>query len=310
MFIAGILGARAFYVVEYWQREFSPRVTGSAAKSLLAIANVPKGGLVVYGSVLLGVPAGIWYCLKRGLAPLAIGDIIAPSMLVGLALGRVGCFLNGCCYGGVCLTAPYAMTFPAGSPPYVQHEASGWDTGIWLAERDGRIVVSYLAAPSATHGPGLKEGDEVTSINGAQVTSLDDARKKLVQSRGAVEIETKDGRVVRWIAARPPSRSVPIHPAQLYAAIDAGLLALVLWAFFPFRTRDGQVFALMLVTHPISRFLIESIRDDEPGQLGTRLTVSQWLSGAIFLAGIALWIYIERRPRGTALGASQASARA
>ena len=54
--------------------------------------------------MLAGLPAGIWYLPPRGLPILAIGDIIAPSMVVGLALGRVGCFLNGCCFGGVCLT--------------------------------------------------------------------------------------------------------------------------------------------------------------------------------------------------------------
>src|SRR5437764_7319302 len=52
MFLAGILGARLFYVIEYWQQEFSPTVTGSAAATLQAIFNVPKGGLVVYGSVI------------------------------------------------------------------------------------------------------------------------------------------------------------------------------------------------------------------------------------------------------------------
>jgi phosphatidylglycerol:prolipoprotein diacylglycerol transferase len=225
-------------------------------------------------------------------------------MLLGLALGRVGCFLNGCCYGGICLTASYAVTFPAGSPPYAQHELGGWDTGIWLTNREGRVEVAYVATPGAAQSAGLAVGDVITAINGSQVQSLDDARHKLAQSRGALELETQDGRLLRLIAAKPPPRSVPVHAAQLYAAIDAGLLALVLWSFYPFRTRDGQVFAVMLLIHPLSRFLLESIRDDEPGQLGTRLTISQWLSAVIFLGGIALWVYIQRQPRGTVFPAN------
>ena len=67
-------------------------------------------------------------------------------------------------------------------------------------------------------------------------------------------------------------------PTQLYAAIDAGLLALVLWFYYPFRRRDGEVFALLITLHPISRFFLEMIRSDEPGQFGTGLTISQWLS--------------------------------
>jgi phosphatidylglycerol---prolipoprotein diacylglyceryl transferase len=301
MFLAGIVGARLFFVAEYWNQVFSPEQTGSTMATLWSIFNVPKGGLVVYGSVLFGVPAGVWYCVRRGLPVLAVGDIIAPSMVLGQALGRVGCFLNGCCFGGVCLTAGYAVSFPVGSPPYIQHEQWGWHSGVWLEQKSGRVVVGYVAPQGAASAAGLKAGDEIAGINGARIDSLDEARKKLAAGRTSFEIETADGRVLRWLAGEGPPRSVPIHATQLYAAIDAGLLALVLWLAFPFRRRDGEVFALLLTLHPLSRFFLEMIRSDEPGQFGTRFTISQWLSLAILAAGVALWIYIERQPRGSAL---------
>ncbi|HMC11983.1 MAG TPA: prolipoprotein diacylglyceryl transferase family protein, partial [Pirellulaceae bacterium] len=189
MFLAGILGARLFYVVEYWQEEFSPYRTGSVVNTFWAILNVPKGGLVVYGSVLFGVPAGIWFCRRRGLPALAIGDIIAPSMVLGLALGRVGCFLNGCCFGGVCLTHNYAISFPAESPPYVQQERFGWDSGVWLESKEGHVVAAYVAPHGAARDAGLKPGDEITSINGAKVTSLADARERLAIGKNFFEVE-------------------------------------------------------------------------------------------------------------------------
>jgi phosphatidylglycerol:prolipoprotein diacylglycerol transferase len=306
MFIAGIVGARVFFVAQYWHEEFSPLSTGSLAATLKAIVNVPKGGLVVYGSVLFGVPAGIWFCRRRRLPVLAMGDIIAPSMVVGLALGRVGCFLNGCCFGGVCLSADYAMSFPAGSPPYAQQELSGWHSGLWLEEKDEDVIVAYVAPQGPAHAAGLRAGDDIVRINGADVASLADARQKLAAGSTSYEVETADGRVLRWLAGAGPPRSVPVHPAQLYAAIDAGLLALVLWFFFPYRRHDGEVFALLVTLHPISRFFLEMIRSDEPGQFGTGLTISQWLSIGIFAAGVALWIYIERQPRGSALPSSAA----
>jgi phosphatidylglycerol:prolipoprotein diacylglycerol transferase len=259
--------------------------------------NVTKGGLVVYGSVLAGVPAGIWYCLRRGLPILTIGDLIAPSMVVGLALGRIGCFLNGCCFGGVCLTADYALTFPAGSPPYEQQLQSGWQSGVWLGERGGQVIAAYVSPESGPSAAGLRPGDTITAINGGKVTSLAAARQRLAAGSTSYEIETGDGRILRWLNPHGPPRSVPIHPAQLYAAIDAGLLAFVLWAFFPFRRRDGEVFALLLTLHPLSRFLLEMIRTDEPGQFGTSLSISQWLSLGILVLGAALWIFIERQPR-------------
>ena len=211
-----------------------------------------------------------------------------------LALGRIGCFLNGCCFGGVCLASSLGMTFPAESPPYFQHQKSGWQSGVWLEERDGKVVAAYIAPDSPAASSGLKPGEEIVGINGAKFDSLDDARKKLLAAMQSYEIETADGRIVRWLAPHGPPRSVPIHPTQLYAAIDAALLALVLWFYFPFRRRDGEVFAILLTVHPISRFFIEMIRSDEPKY---PLTVSQWISIGLLIAGIALWIYLESRPR-------------
>jgi phosphatidylglycerol:prolipoprotein diacylglycerol transferase len=297
MFLAGIVGARLFYVIEYWQEEFSPAHSGNWTGTLKAIFNVPKGGLVVYGSVLFGVPAGFWFCRGRGLPVLAIGDIIAPSMVLGQALGRVGCFLNGCCFGAVCLTHDYALSFPVESPPYVYQERYGWRSGVWLDATGEQIVAAYIAPQGAAKAAGLKTGDAIVSINGAKLESLPEARQRLEASGELVEVETADGRVLRWRSASGPPRSVPIHPTQLYAAIDAGLLALVLWFVFPYRRHDGEVFALLITLHPLSRILIETIRADEPKH---PLTISQWISLAILVVGVVLWIFIERQPKRTA----------
>jgi phosphatidylglycerol:prolipoprotein diacylglycerol transferase len=310
MIIAGLIGARLFYVVQYWDEFERATLTGT----LQALFNFTKGGLVVYGSVIAGVPAGIWYLRRHGLPILAMGDIIAPSMVLGLALGRMGCFLNGCCFGGVCLpgdwAADVALTFPACSPPYIQqagvppyteHKGEGWRSGIWLEERAGEIVAAYIAPAGPAAEAGLNAGDKLVRINGAVPTSLDDARKRLSAGSGSYEVELADGRILRWAAPSGPPRSVPIHATQLYAAIDGGLLALFLWLYYPFRRRDGEVFALLITLHPVSRFLLEMIRSDEGGQFGTVLTISQWLSIAILAGAAMLWWYILRQPRGSVL---------
>ena len=54
--------------------------------------------------------------------------------------------------------------------------------------------------------------------------------------------------------------TLPIHPAQLYAALDAALLAVLAIAFTPFARRNGEVFTLVITLHPISRILLEEIR--------------------------------------------------
>jgi phosphatidylglycerol---prolipoprotein diacylglyceryl transferase len=189
------------------------------------------------------------------------------------------------------------VTFPAGSPPYVQQEESGWHSGVWLEEKGDAVIVAYVA-PNSAAGAALKPGDRITAINGAKVQSLSDARHRLTAADIAFEIETADGRVLRWTNS-PPPRSVPVHPAQLYAAIDAGLLAALLWFYFPFRRRDGEVFAILVTLHPISRFLLEMIRSDEPGQFGTGLTISQWISLGVLAAACVLWWYVETKNRRT-----------
>src|SRR5208283_2275089 len=102
---------------------------------------------------------------------------IAPSMLLGLALGRVGCLLNGCCFGGPC-DLPWKMTFPWNSPVH-QHEVSDGTTdvfGLRFAERSDHLtVISTVAAGSPAAQQGLAEGLEIAEINGVQVTSAKQA---------------------------------------------------------------------------------------------------------------------------------------
>lgn len=319
MFAFGIAGARLFYIVEYWPQFQRETFWGTVR----AIADVTEGGLVVYGSVLGGLPAGFFYLRSKHLPPLAIADVIAPSMVLGLALGRIGCFLNGCCFGGFCEASPPGLTFPSESPPYKRQEELGWRSGIWLSTAteektsmdrpddranesetqeasQPRFRVSWIA-PEAGPPPDLKVGDVIESINGQQPATLLEAQKLLVQSPGVYELKLADGRRLFWQSRQAPRRSAPVHPAQLYASIDAGLLALVLWNFFPYRRRDGEVFALMLTVHPISRFLLEMIRSDEPGQFGTAFTISQWFSIGFLAVAAILWWYIERQPRGSVL---------
>lgn len=301
MTISGIIGARLFFVVQYWNEFYVP---GNVLGTLQKAVNMPQGGLVVYGAVLGSFPVGIWYLWTRKLPPLVIADIVAPSLLLGLALGRVGCFMNGCCFGGFCSTMPPAVTFPQGSPPYQRQEELGWRSGIWLKQEEGtsslqtRIVVAFVAPNGGAAMAGVREGDAVLQVGGKKIATLAEAQEQLAASQGAFELELGDERRVRWLAP-PPPRSAPVHPAQLYAAIDAALLAFLLWAIYPFRRHDGEVAAIMMIVHPLSRILLEIIRVDEGGQFGTSLTISQWVSIGLMLVGIALLAYIESQPRGS-----------
>lgn len=220
VFLWGIVGARLFYVLEYHEQFFPPG--RSLAQALPDVLNLAAGGLVVFGSLPTAALAAWRFAARRGLPLLKLADCIAPGMLVGLALGRIGCLLNGCCYGGPC-DLPWALRFPPQSPPW-----------------------------------------------------LDQAARGLIPGGGS------------W--------SLPIHPAQLYAAIDAGILAAVAMAFTPLARRPGEVFALVLTLHPISRLLLEAIRIDEPPVFGTGLSISQLVSVVLLALAAALWWWLSRQP--------------
>ena len=94
-----------------------------------------------------------------------------------------------------------------------------------------------------------------------------------------------------------PAWSLPIHPTQIYATISAALLCAVLWFYFPFRAFDGQLFALVLILYPISRYFEEIVRDDEQGVFGTELTISQWTSLVLLVIGIGLFAGFKNAAR-------------
>lgn len=228
--IGALVGARALYVWEYW---------GTRIKGPGDVFKIWEGGIVFYGGAIGGAVAIGLYWLRRRFPLRPVLDVVAPSIALGLAIGRVGCFLNGCCYGDEC-RLPWAVAFPPGSPAW-------WDQAL-----DGAI-------------PG---------VDGATMQAVQEHR-------------TAEG--VPW--------SRPVHPTQLYSAIDGAVLLLLLSAYYPVRRRDGEVFGLLLVTYPVTRFLIEHLRSDEAA-LFAGMTISQNVSVLLLAAGVAYWAYLLRRPPG------------
>ncbi|MGI9455886.1 MAG: prolipoprotein diacylglyceryl transferase family protein [Aeoliella sp.] len=301
MFVCGIAGGRLFYVIEYWEAIYAKLPLHRAVIEAFKYAN---GGLVVYGA-LAGAALAFGVFMRRHRLPLlAMADLVAPSLVVGLAFGRIGCLLNGCCFGGVC-DLPWAISFPKEhqtrySPPYEAQLAHGEFFGLRLAENEGRLVVSSVDSHSFAAAEGLTVGDEVTQLGGEQVAHLRDVaplvERALVEAR-PLPVQTAAGLTITLPAQELPERSLPVHPTQLYSAINAGLLALFLWSYYPARRRDGEVFALLITFYAIARFLLEMIRIDESSFLGTGLSISQNISLVLLAVVAGLWIYLFRRPR-------------
>ncbi|MCH8042820.1 MAG: prolipoprotein diacylglyceryl transferase [Planctomycetes bacterium] len=301
VFITGIVGGRLMHIINYWDnyRHGDDGKLRTWGETLKAMLDIPSGGLVVFGA-LIAVSIMLAIFVRRNRLPgLALCDLIAPSMVLGLALGRIGCLLNGCCYGGLC-EAPWAVQFPAEAPPYQHHFKAGQIHGIVLSERDDDSPVIRRVIPgSVAEIAGLAEGDRIRKIGNVGVVTVDMATLRLRHVLGdEFDIATDRGTVT--LSPARPERSLPVHPTQIYSAINALLLCLFLLAYYPYRRRDGEVFALLLTLYPISRYLLEIIRADEITRASeSGLTHAMAISIAIIVGVTAMWFVILRRPVGT-----------
>lgn len=98
-----VVGSRLMYVITHWSEY---------ASSPWQTLAVWAGGLTFYGGFILGTLTAVMYCRSRKISFWTIADMAAPGFALGLGLGRIGCFLNGCCFGKS-TQMPWAVHFPA-----------------------------------------------------------------------------------------------------------------------------------------------------------------------------------------------------
>lgn len=104
LLLGGIVGARVMFIGTYWQDEF-------VGKPWWEIFMIQRGGLVFYGGLIGSSLAVIIFARIKKLALWKLADILAPSIALGSLFGRIGCLLNGCCFGRAC-DRPWAIQFP------------------------------------------------------------------------------------------------------------------------------------------------------------------------------------------------------
>lgn len=100
--VFGILGARLYYIAF-----FDP---GMFLRQPLMVLAIWNGGLAIHGALLGGLLTGIWFCRKHRISFWIFADTLAPALILGQAIGRFACFMNGDAYG-IPTTLPWAITF-------------------------------------------------------------------------------------------------------------------------------------------------------------------------------------------------------
>jgi len=111
--ISSIVGARLLYVLTHLQ-EFKGRWIDTF-NPFQSSGEIGIAGLTMLGGVVLSIIAVTIFCRIRKVSILKLGDVMAPAIALGIAITRIGCFLNGCCFGKQC-DLPWAMVFPLTSP--------------------------------------------------------------------------------------------------------------------------------------------------------------------------------------------------
>ena len=269
--IAGVVGSRLFYVIHYFDK---------FKGDLLSVFAIWQGGLELLGGVVLAILVVFFYLWRHKLPIRRYLDILAIGLLMALAFGRMGCFLNGCCFGKP-TEQLWGVRFPYGS----------------FAYRSQVSPNPYRNRPE----PYFKLPDDFFN------TYYDNAAPaKILKSYDQLTQEQKE--MVKY----GPYRCLHVHPVQLYSSAVALLNALLLYLFWRkskklaaskntkrFLTKPGSTFALMFILYGIARILLEFVRDDNPFEyawwaLYRGGTVSQNLGIYMVLAGVLLMVIFQK----------------
>ncbi len=329
----GVGGARVFYVAHYWQTQFADR-----PNKLLAIVDITQGGLEFLGGFLGAFFAIAVYSFIKKISVRMYMDILAPGVMWGLAFGRLGCYFNGCCFGGICdvdhrdqagaassVVHRWAVQFPFASPAHRQQ----WE------EREVTVPAELISTHAGQFYPTIvpngdlqmpveqRDGpatnyrdatDALKTAKEADPSSEETKRLELVvEKMKTLMLEHERKLAALRLAQRYPSpvnpkrrisvselsdiananRSLPVHPTQLYSSIHAFILSGVLSAMFYVRKRHGVVIASIFLFYPLPRVLLESIRADNPLDVGG-LTISQSVSIVMFVGAVIAMLILYK----------------
>jgi len=108
--VSSLIGSRAMYVM-FHLNEFHGRWL-DIISPIQSDGTIGIAGLVFLGGVLTAVPVSAWYMHRKGIPFLKMIDVMIPALALGMGFGRIGCFLNGCCFG-VPTDQPLGMIFPS-----------------------------------------------------------------------------------------------------------------------------------------------------------------------------------------------------
>ncbi len=311
IFGGGILGARICYLLLH----DGLKNVNSIWDFIVRLFSIWDGGIIFYGAVIgaiLTYFVGYYFTFRfrKNVTTLRLADVIAPTVAVGLLLGRIGCFLNGCCYGQVACATCLGVEYPMSAPARYDMVTAGYQTpaGFLLDPASTRPVVAKVEPNSPAEANGLKPGDVLVKVNGREVKGLKWDDEEVSPARAASLLLTNlwpRGETRLMLTVERPGekdevelppfepRTLPLQPTQLYETMSMILLLLMLLAFDGVKRREGQGMALMMICYGIHRYVNEILRiDQRPAGFESYVSVLLFFSGIVLL----LWVSLRKLP--------------
>ena len=260
--VGGIVGSKVLFIL-VTPKDF---VDALGSGSLWKVLGALGGGFVFYGGLIGAAFAVWWFCRARKIPFLRLADVIVPTVALGQAFGRLGCFAAGCCWGKpASLHLPWAVRFPG----------------------SGRALSLF----------GQHTGGSIAWDSQSQ-----EMHRWVIESTGQVFDHAVPGaiRISDWVAQH--GTTLPIHPTQLYESLAQLLLFVLLMIARKYRRFHGQILALYLIGYAIIRTTVELFRGDfERGTLHKlieqvpldawwNISTSQFISLVMFALGVTLLV--------------------
>lgn len=291
LFVAGILGGRIVFVVQYWEQ--FRLGDGMDYGRMLKLWD---GGLVLYGALIggaIGYFAYDYYVLRRyNVSRWKMLDVVAPCLALGVALGRIGCLCTGCCYGNIACEHSPPLHFPAHSMAWDKMVKNGNQSFYGYVLMEGTSIVEAVEPGSPAADAGLRPGDRIIAMNDIPLPDLDKANLVPLKDGELTLTVLREGRALPITFA---PTTVGLNPTQIYETISMCLLLFFLLSYFPFRRHDGELMVFFMTGYGLHRYLNEMLRTDtDPVAFG--LTLSQNISIAVLCSAAVLAFFVWRRP--------------
>lgn len=232
VFIGAMVGSRVLFIIVNW-KDYA-----SEPSKIFSLS----GGLVFYGGLIGAALAAWWFAKQNKIDFLRLSDVAMPTVSLGHALGRQGCFSAGCCWGDVA--------------------------------KEGTKVAVHFPGPTAQNLFGTVGG---TPSLAWQSQSTD--TRWVVEATGQITHDMVPGavKIADWVHTH--GHTLPVYPTQIFESFGELTLFAALLLMRQYRRFHGQILGMWLMGYALLRTSVELFRGDvERGTLHGLLTYLGWYS--------------------------------